>query len=123
MKLWDLVGTLVTAKTITTSDCFFSLELIIFLAPNIVKLIPNVIMCNQTQEVTVYGQLFKKGKGVTCGITNLGLHQTLTSSSLNDMISPWKVPPNYPLLKKFSNQNFTNTPEIGTSTSSCQGYQ
>lgn len=60
-------------------------------APNIVKVVPNVIMCGNTQEVTVYGQLFKKGKGVTCGIINLGSHPSFSPNSLNETFPPWKV--------------------------------
>ncbi len=62
-------------------------------APNITKIIPNVVMCNQPQEISVYGQLFKKGKGVTAGITNLGLAPNLSSNSLNDTFPPVKSPP------------------------------
>jgi hypothetical protein len=50
-------------------------------------------MCNSPQEITVYGQLFKKGKGVTAGITNLGNPPNLSSGALNESIPPVKTPP------------------------------
>src|SRR5687767_12340191 len=54
------------------------------------KVIPNRILCNQPTEVNVYGQLFKKGKGVSCGLTNLGNLANL-KARMNDMHPPYQV--------------------------------
>eukprot|EP01114_Cavostelium_apophysatum_P019125 TRINITY_DN6070_c0_g1_i2.p1 TRINITY_DN6070_c0_g1~~TRINITY_DN6070_c0_g1_i2.p1 ORF type:complete len:1115 (+),score=353.00 TRINITY_DN6070_c0_g1_i2:112-3456(+) len=76
-------------------------------APNIVKAIPNRMMVNEVIEVCFYGQLFKKGKGTYCGITNLGnVGHLLSPTAMDDLVAPVVVPPHQAMEVFAENHSF-----------------